>query len=290
MKAAMSELELIPFRQLLDHILVPARRHFRQVFLPIAVPMATCGVLAAVMQIGWFKAMAGGELTAAIPFLATFALVFFAILGVYGLGFSALMVASLDAVAGRPVRMGRAWIWPLSPRVFLTLLAVSVIHIISFMMCLLPVLYVAPIFSFVFPVMVEERQFGWAAIRRSYQLTHTTPTGRWLDSMWPRILAFLVVGMVITYAVSLSVQLPFLIVQQVLIFRDAAAGQIADPMAAMSGSFWLQVPAQILGAFASTAVWLYWTFGISLLYRETRRRYEGADLRQAIDELTGAQA
>ena len=286
----MNTLELIPFRLLLDRILAPAKHHARQIFLPIAVPMAACGVLATFLQLGWFKALASNNISTALPMIGGVFSLFFIIIAVYGLGFSALLVASLDAVAGRPVKMGRAWSFALAPRVFGTLFVVGVCNTVSFLMCLAPALYVAPILTFVLPVMVEEQRFGVAAIRRSVELANTTPTGRWLDSAWPRILVFLIVGAVISYAVSLCVQLPFLIVQQLLLFREAASGQIVDPATLMSSTFWIQVPSQILAAFANTATWMYWTFGISLLYRETRRRQEGDDLWQAIDALTGTAA
>ena len=184
--------------------------------------------------------------------------------------------------------MGRAWLFAVQPRVFGTLIVVSVANTLSVLMCLLPAVYVVPILTFVLPVMVEEDRYGWAAIRRSYELAHYNPTGRWTDSAWLQILVLLSVGLVINYAVSLLVQLPFLVAQQIVIFRDAASGQMSDPATLMAGMLWLQIPAQILSALATAATWLFWTFGVGLLYREIRRRKEGRDLQRAIDELTGA--
>ncbi len=284
----MSDLELLSFRLLIDRVLEPARRHFRRVFLPIAVPLAATGMLATLLQIGWLKTlMGGGDLGQVLPMIGGIFLLVAAILAVYGLGFSALTVASLDAVAGRPVAMGRAWTSVIRPRVFGTLIVVAVCTFLSLTMCLLPVLYVAPILAFTLPVMIEEQRYGWAAIRRSAELAHYNPTSRWVDSAWLQILVLLLIGLVISYAVSFTVQMPFVAAQQLMIFRDAAAGQVTDPATLMSGMLWLQAPAQVLSAFATAATWLYWTFGISLLYREIRRRKEGDDLRQAVDELTG---
>ena len=56
----------------------------------------------------------------------------------------------------------------------------------------------------------------------------------------------------------------------------------------MEGALWIQVPATLLTAVVTAATWLYWSFGVSMLYREVRRRKEAEDLRAAIDELTGA--
>ncbi len=284
----MNDLDPTSFRLLLDRVMAPARHHFRRLFLPVAVPLAASGMLATVLQVGWFKTLlGGGDFAQVLPMIGGMVLLFVAILAVYGLGFGALFVGSMDAVAGRPVAMGRAWLFVIRPPVFLTLIVVMVLNILSLMFCLFPALYVTPILTFTLAVMVEEDVYGWAAIRRSAELAHHNPTGRLADSAWLQILVLLMVGMVINYVVSFTVQVPFAAVQQIVVFRDAAAGQISDPAALMTGALWLQAPAQVLGALATAATWLYWTFGISLLYREIRRRKEGGDLRRVIDELTG---
>ena len=269
----------------------PARRHFRRLFLPIAVPLAACGVLATVLQIGWFRALLGeGDVSQVLPMVIGIFVLVVAILALYGLGFGALFVGCMDAVAGRPVAMGRAWLFVLRPAVFGTLIVVAVFNLLSLMFCLVPALYVVPALAFTLAVMIEEDLYGWAAIRRSAELAHHNPTGRWVDSAWLQTLVLLLVGLVINYAVSLTVQMPFIVAQQIVVFRDAASGQISDPATLMASTLWLQAPAQVLGAFATAATWLYWTFGISLLYREIRRRKEAGDLRLAIDELMGPAA
>ncbi|MEE8523106.1 MAG: hypothetical protein V3T72_04175, partial [Thermoanaerobaculia bacterium] len=209
---------------------------------------------------------------------------------VYMLTFSAMMVGSTDAIYGHPVNMVRAWWFPLRLPVLATLVLVAAAHVISLMMCLLPALYVAPVLTFVLPVMIVEGRFGFDAIRRSVELAHFNPTGRWIDSVFLRLLAFLFVAMVINYALTFTVQLPFVVVQQIIFFRDAAAGTVMDPAQMMAGTVWLQVPAQILTALATAAIWLYWTFGVAMLYREVRRGKEAEDLQRAIDELTGEAA
>ena len=287
----MNDLDPISFRLLLDRVLEPARRHFRSLFLPIAVPLAACGVLATALQIGWIKAlMGGGDISQVLPLFGGIFLLIVTILGIYGLGFGALFVGCTDALAGRPVSMKRAWLFVMRPAVFGTLTVVAVANLLSLLFCLVPALYVAPVLAFTLAVMIEEDRYGWAAIRRSAELVHYNPTGRWADGAWLQTLVLLLVGAVINYVVSLAVQMPFVVAQQIVVFRDAASGQVSDPATLMAGTLWLQAPAQVLAAFATAATWLYWTFGISLLYREIRRRKEGDDLRQAIDDLTGPEA
>lgn len=284
----MNDLDPASFRLLLDRVIVLARSNFRRLFLPTAVPLAACGVFATVLQVGWFKTLlGGGDFSQVLPMIGGLFLLLAAILVVYSLGFGALFVASMDAVAGRPVSIGRAWRFVIRPPVFGTLIVVGVVNFLSFMLCVIPAFYVTPVLTYTLAVMIEEDRYGWAAIRRSAELAHHNPTGRWADSAWLQTFVLLAVGLVINYAVSFTVQLPFVVAQQIVVFRDAASGQISDPATLMASTLWLQAPAQVLGAFATAATWLYWTFGVSLLYREIRRRKEAVDLRQAIGELTG---
>lgn len=287
----MRALDPLPFRLLIDRVMVPIRRHFRRVILPVAVPVAGCGLVMTTAQIGWLETLAETEdLGRMFSLLGAYFLVLFVVMVVYLLAYNALWVASMDAVAGRPVSMGRAWRFALRPRVFGTLLVVGVLSFLSLLMCLFPAIYVVPLLSFTVPAMVEEGRFGWSAIRRSVELTRRSPTGRLLDAVWVRALGLLVIATAIQFAVGMTVQLPFIITQQVLIFRDAAAGAAADPEALMSQMLWLQVPSQVLGGFVTAVTWLYWTFGASLLYRETRRQREGEDLARAIDEIVAPAA
>ena len=48
----------------------------------------------------------------------------------------------------------------------------------------------------------------------------------------------------------------------------------------------MQVLAILLNAVVTAAAWLYWAFGICLLFQEVCRRKEAADLEAAVDEMT----
>ena len=60
----------------------------------------------------------------------------------------------------------------------------------------------------------------------------------------------------------------------------------------MAGLTWVQVPTGALAAMAQAAVQLYVSFGLVLLFFDTRRRKEGSDLESAIEGLAarGAEA
>jgi hypothetical protein len=66
-------------------------------------------------------------------------------------------------------------------------------------------------------------------------------------------------------------------------FRSAAEGK--DVAEKMGSWLWLQVPAQFLNALASSAVYLYICFGMSLLFFDTRGRKEGSDLQSDIEAM-----
>ncbi len=283
-------LELTPFRYLIDRVPNAARPHVRKLYFPIAVPLMVVGLLTIVFQSSLMSNLVSDPESfgqAGFAF-GGFLMLVIGLVAVYMLAFTAVMVGSTDAVYGHPVNMFRAWRFPLRPSVLATLFLIGFANVVAVMMCLLPILYVGPILAFVLPVMIVEGKVGFAAIRRSVELAHFNPTGRWTDGAFLKILAFMVVGMTISYALTLTVQLPFTVVQQVIFFRDMAAGATMDPAQMMAGTLWLQVPLQIFTALATAATWLYWGFGIAMLYREVRRGKEAEDLRRAIDEVTGS--
>jgi hypothetical protein len=200
-------------------------------------------------------------------------------------GYCALYVAAVDAVAGRPVSMARAWLAVVRPRWLGTLVLSWLAFMGGMLCCILPGIYVGLLLSFALAVMTEEGVFGTAALRRSAELARYNPTGQFGED--PRFQVFLVafVGWIISYVVSFVVQLPFIVVQQVLMFRSVASGQKVDPVELMSRLAWLQVPGTVLGMLAQVAVQLYVAFGLALVYFGVRRRREGIDLEAAIESL-----
>lgn len=288
----MTDLDLIPFRTLLDHVVVPARRHFRQTLLAVALPLTFASVAAAIAQVRWSQMAINPDPENFGAFFAGMFVVMgvvMVVLVVYVMAYCALMVASMDAVSGRGVDMGRAWRFVFRLPVFLTIVLVSILNGMALMLCFLPALYVVPLLSFTLPAMVDEGLVGMDAIHRSAELFRFNPTGRLSHSPWLQTLLLLFVGMVLTYVISWSVQMPFVIAQQVLILRQTFASP--ETAAEQLGLvLWLQVPASILNALATAVTWLYTTFGLALLYRELRRRKEATDLAAAVGELTGEAA
>lgn len=285
----MNDLDLIPFRVLLDQVVVPARRHLRDTLPGVAVPLVLASLAASFTQVRWSQMVLDPTLQQDPAVFLLSALVFLAVallaLFVFGATFWALTVASMDAVAGRRVDMGRAWRYVFRPHVFATLLVVGIADFLAFMMCFLPALYVVPLFSFTLPVMVAEGRTGTDAMKRSVELFRFNATGRPAHNPWLQTLALLFVGFVLTNAIGGVAQAPFVVAQQLITLREAATSQEAAQQ--LDKVLWLQVPSSVLGALATSATWLYTTFGTCVLYRELRRRKEAEDLAEAVDRLTG---
>ena len=286
-------LDLRSFRQLLDDIVVVARRHARQVLPPVVLPIMICGVLLIVVQQRWMR-----EFTAAGPddmgeFIAGFVgmmALAFATLFVYAILFGALTVFGMDAVAedGRVPSLGRGLRFVLRPAVFGTMVLVGIATSLAMMMCFVPILYVGPILTFVLPVMVAEDRVGIDAIRRSVDLAHFNPTGSAADSVLLQLLCFSGVAMMINYIASFVVQMPLTAATLFLTMRESMSGEVPDPARMMSSMMWLQIPSVVLSSLVTVLIWLYWVFGICLMYREVRRRREATDLVAAVGEITGA--
>lgn len=282
--------DTLPFRVLLDEAVRGARRHFGRIYPAVAIPLALVAATLPLAQLTFLRAVSapGGTAPSPVAVVQGFGL-FFAFMLVfvvaYMMGYGALLSAAVDAVAGREVSMSHAWRRMLRPKVFGTFLMSGLAVGLGSLLCLLPGLYLALLFSLTLPVMIDEGRFGARALRRSADLARYNPR-RQIDAD-PRLKVFLIffVGMLLGYVVNMVVQLPFVVIQQAMMFRDVTAGHRTDPVAMMARMTWLQVPAQMLSMLTGTAIQLYVCFGLSLLFFDVKRRKEGVDLEAAVARL-----
>lgn len=305
----------MPFTVLLDQAMREVRRHWGAILPSVALPVAVFAAAVPVVQARYMTALEGAAtgdpfqiLVPACSFLA----VIFALLLFMGIALTAMQVASVDATTGRAVDMKGAWRFTFRPRVlgtlFLVWLALFVVlvagavavgvgaglgavvnPVLAVLLAIaggvvlaLMLFFVMALLSFVTPVMAAEGLFGAAALRRSAALIVYSPRRRFFSvrPMW-KVLGFLMVGLLISWMVSLLVSVPFAAPVWIDAFRKAAAGQEPDP----SAYLWLQVVGQFVGALASSAVYLYVCFGMALLFFDSRGRKEGTDLADAIDAM-----
>jgi len=273
-----------PFLLLLDEAMRYTRRHFRAIYPAVAIPIALLATAVGVAQALLLDRILDTAGTPQSPLISLESIAASLVyLGVLIVGYNAMQVAAADAVAGRPIDVGRGWRFTLQPRVLGTLALWYVAVMGSFVLCCLPFFFVAPLLSFIPMAMADEGAFGLRAFSRSSELARHNPGRRFSEAPWFKALLLMLVVMVISYVVTILVTLPFQLPMLVDIFRSAAAGE--DPTESMGSWLWLQVPGQLLGALASTAVYLYMSFGVSLLFFDTRGRKEGTDLVSAIDEV-----
>jgi hypothetical protein len=274
----------MPFRFLLDEAVWQARRHFRAIYPAIAIPMTILATTVAVAQAIWL-----GKLTQDLGSLGTpllnpgymgLILVYSALLMV---AYNTLQVAAFDAIAGRPIDLRRAWRFTLRGRVLGTLVLWYVATLASVFCCCLPALVVVPLLVLVPAVMADEGRFGFRAVSRSARLTGYFPPGRWWESPLVKALLLLMVSILLIYVTGVLVSLPFQVPLYIGMFRRAAAGE--DIAQGVSSLVWLQVPAQFLSSLVNTAIYLYFSCGIALLFHDTRGRREGSDLQAEIESL-----
>jgi hypothetical protein len=279
--------EPIPFRVLLDEAMKLTRRHFGKMYLPVAIPLALLGALVVVLQVRFVQGVAGAGV--ANPFASGGCAGYFGILFVWlalnGLSSAVLTSAAVDGASGRPVSMKARWGFILRPSTLGTLLLTIVTIAAGFCLLVFPGIYAGLRLSFLVPVMAAEGLKGTAAMGRSWNLVKYNPHKRFLDNTATKIFLLYLVAGLIAWLVSLLVQLPFTALRGVAAARSIAAGQA--PGAASGVALWTEVPAQIVGQLVSTAVKIYSSFGIVLLYLDVVRRKEGTDLASAIDARFG---
>jgi hypothetical protein len=277
----------MPFQVLLDEAMRRARRQLRAIYLPIALPVAAITAGIAALQALWLgpEAMSGTDPWQSIARSCSFVLVALPLGLVMGLLYAAMVVAAVDAVAGRGVDIRRALRFVVRPGVLGAQLLVLLCMLGALLCCVVPAFYVVPLLSLTLPAMAEEGVSGTAALRRSAELTQHNPQRRLLTSPIVKILALFAVVMVISYLVSLVLVMPVTILQWLTLMRKVAAGE--DIQRSMSGLLWLQVPLRCLSSFVTSAVYLYSSFAIALMFFDLRARREGDDLRRAIAGMTG---
>jgi|GEM_PF-1271113 len=276
----------LPFTQALDRALVLTRRHFRRIYLPVAVPLAVCATLMVVAQLIVLQPLLdfnslilnGSDPNFSALGCGAFAVLFLAYLVLSLLTQGVLFFAATDALEGRPVRMGAAWRAVAQPAALGTLILFAFALGAGFLLCILPVVLPYALFLWALPVMRSEGLYGFAALGRSAELARHRPLGGYAAG-W-KVLGAGLMGVLLHYLTSFLVQFPF---QMILI--PLQIRQVDDPTASLGSALWLNVPMTLVGTLVMVAVSIYVSFAQVLLYIDTQRRMEGGDLEAAVDGL-----
>lgn len=285
---------VVTFSELLDTAVRVARHHFAAIYPGVAVPLALSASILVVLQLRVFQVFLPGSeqalpsLSDLLGGLVPFGIVLLVHVTIYSLGGMAMLAASVASVVGTPMSMARAWAWTVRPRVAWTMLLWFLAVLGGCLCCILPGIWLAIVLALVIPVMTAEQITGSQALGRSRALMRHNPERRLATHPAAKLFALGLVGGLVSYAANLAVTLPFVAVQQIMMFRTilTAPAEQADPATYFSSWWlWLQVPQTLLGTLATTAVSLYVSTAVALLYVDLRNRKEGGDLEALLDEL-----
>lgn len=272
----------VSIRELLDGAIRFVRSTYARVVVPVGVPMALVQGASVVAQSRLQAVESPGALE-----IALLALVVLGTVAVYLLAYYALQVVATDGVAGRPLQMRRAWLVPLRPRVFGTLLLSGLAVLVGTLFCLLPGVYLGLALSMLVPVVLEERIHGLAALRRCWAVARFNPARRLGDDPRVKVLLLGIAGWLIAYVLGLLVQLPVMAAMFFLAFRSISEGRGEGFEEVMGDLVWVQAPTAMVGTLVQVAVSLYMAYGVAMLYFDTRRRMSGEDLVAELDALAG---
>jgi hypothetical protein len=290
-----TQTRLLSLGELMDTAVRLARRNFSTIFPGIAIPLAFAASFMVVLQISFFKsffpsmahaaANPFGMLKEALPFAIGF--VFY--VAIYSTAMVAMLVCAIAVVDGRPPSLAHAWTYPWRLRVIWTGLVWLAVVGAGTLLCIVPGIWAGLVFGMTLPVMVAEERFGWAALSRSNELMRHNPSHRLRHHPVVRLIVLAVAGGVVSYAANFAVSIPFVVAQQILMFRSVLTSpgtQPPDPQVMFSSWWvWLQLPQTLLSTLVTTAVSLFTSLATALLYRDLVNSREGRDLEATLDEL-----
>jgi hypothetical protein len=285
---------LMPFRVLIDEAMRQARRHARAIYPWVAIPLVAIGLIHLFVQLPMMSRMMGSMQPGSENPFAFFGdlLVMYAVMFAFGIAFGfgmvAMLAAATHAVHGGEVRMLDWWLWAFRPSVLATVIVLGLVITVGLFACLLPGVVLSVLAGLTVPIMVVERRRGWQAVSRSIELVRHNPSGLFTSHPAVRLFVIFVVGGILNYLLSFLVQLPFMIVQQVMMVRSMTSRR--DPFAMYESPWWigLQVPQTVLATLAMLATSLYVSCAVALFFNDLVRRREGGDLARALDGFEAA--
>jgi len=280
----------IPFRVLLDDAMRLTRRHFKEIYLPVAIPMALIAVAVLIVQQKYLMEVQTASQNPRM-WMSSGCLAYLAILFLYmavaGLTGAVTAAAATDATRGMPVEMPKKWAFVLSPPVLSSLLLALVAVLIGFVCLVFPGIYIGLRLAFLVPVMAAEGLRGTSAMGRSWRLVRYNPTKGFIQNTATKIFLIYLVSTTIGWLASALIQIPFTAIRGVTAVREITTGHVGDARVTLYTN-WTQFPQTILSSLVSTAIGVYASFGLVLLYLDVVRRKEGSDLATAIDARFGA--
>ena len=222
----------------------------------------------------------GGGILAGISLAALFVMIP-ALLAVQLGGYSLLAILATERVFGRELTVREACGRLFTVNMLATLFLATILLGLSLMMFLLPFLVVSALFSFLFPVMIVEGLYLGEAIQRTSSLAWRNPRGRLRSAPLVQIMAAHTGFFALSWGLTLALQLPIQIFTQYAVFRETLTGEMPDP-SSLTAVLVLQVPANIVGTFASGFAAYFLCHVLALLFREAREVREARSIDEAL--------
>lgn len=283
----MTDPGVLGFQEILDRSVRFVRRELRALLpIPLVVQLPV-GLVMAVVQLR----VQDGLVPGTMPGLDVYGPVFGSFL-VSGLVTLLVYLAVYRAIGehldGKRPALGEVYRWALAPRRYFTLLLAAFLVLLGMVLLVAPGVVLLLYLGLIVPVIHEEGLAGLAAIGRSFALVRYNPRRRFVRSTALKVFLIYVVTSLVSYAVSVIVQLPVLVVSGLAGFRAATTGR-----GEMTNPPWfvgMALLSQILSIAVQAVVGLYAATALTLLYRDCRERMEGRALEQAIQRRLAGSA
>lgn len=286
---------------LLDEAVVVSRHFFGKLYLGIALPPAlAAGAMAAaqgLMMRGMVSVIPGAgvpELSGFFGGISLFFVLFLLYMILMGLSSAAIFAGAAAWLQGRPLGLPGAWSRALKPRVLWTLFLMSALGFAGLIFCILPGIYLMTVWAMTLPVLFWEDSSGLQAMGRSRKLVIYGPDKPLFSPGMGWVLLVGLTVIILNYGVSIAVQMPLMIVQQVFLLRhimgQTATNTASNPMAVFPPWFFaLQALSTMLATMAQMLVMFFSASAFNLLYLRLKGRKEGHDLQKALDRLGAPQ-
>ncbi|MFZ5788393.1 MAG: hypothetical protein ACOY3Y_18305 [Acidobacteriota bacterium] len=250
------------------------RPRLPELYWPFAVPLAAgTGAVALLQSLAFGDVLSSAFARQGEPMLPSalaLAVVIVLTVLIRAVGYAAMLAAATDLATGSQFSTSSAWRFVLTPGRLATVLLASGMVLAGAVALVLPGVILAVLLIWTVPVMRIEGASGGRALRTAADRVLGVGFGPGVARPLADAAALAVGGGVVAYLVNALVQMPFVLGQQVILWRNASAGAEAAPGALLAGAVWIQVPAAVLGTLAEAAVMVYVCGALALRYADTR--------------------
>lgn len=263
-------------RGVLRRAAAAVRPHLPALYWPFALPLAAgTGAIALLQSLAFGDVLSSAfarQGAPVLPSLVALGAVVCLTVAVRAIGYAAMLSAAWDVASGARPSAPAAWRFVLTPANLATILLATAVVLAAALALVLPGLLAAVLLVWTVPVMRLDGARGARALRTSADAVTGVGSEPGVARPMGGVAALALGGGAVAYLVNALVQMPFVLGQQVILWRNASAGAEAAPGSLLAGAVWIQVPAAVLGALSEAAVMLYVCAALALRFAETRRR------------------